>query len=410
MDQIRIGITAKNFYLWDGGIDFIATIAQGIENDVSASSYILLKDDGFFLKMAKIMKIVLKNKLSINRIRSEVKNYHSRYDKLISVFQECSPNTRILWYKGNYYDDDRKIMDCLHKHSIDILMPYNGYFIGNTKVPWVGYMYDFQHEYLPELFSENDIKIRKEELGVRLENSKYIIVNAKDVKNDIKKFYPENDSTIFVLPFAPFQKPEYFDNSNLSLYNLPNRYFMISNQFWHHKNHLVAFDALEELYNDGYHDIHIVCSGKIEDSRNPEYIKKLINRVKGMNCQQNIHFLGYIPKPDQIAIMRNAAGLIQPTLCEGGPGGGAVYNALCLGITCLISDIRVNREIIGYDNVYFFNPKNSSELAKLMLDHSLDDRLPDDLVEKKIEENKRYYCKSIINFAKKVVQDFQITE
>ena len=36
MDQIRIGITAKNFYLWDGGIDFIATIAQGIENDVSA--------------------------------------------------------------------------------------------------------------------------------------------------------------------------------------------------------------------------------------------------------------------------------------------------------------------------------------------------------------------------------------
>ena len=97
-------------------------------------------------------------------------------------------------------------------------------------------------------------------------------------------------------------------------------------------------------------------------------------------------------------------------MCEGGPGGGAVYNALCLGITCLISDIRVNREIIGYDNVYFFNPNNSSELAKLMLDHSLDDRLPDDLVEKKIEENKRYYCKSIINFAKKVVQDFQTTE
>ena len=53
MNQIRIGITAKNFYLWDGGIDFIATIAQGIENDVSASSYILLKKDGFFLKMAK---------------------------------------------------------------------------------------------------------------------------------------------------------------------------------------------------------------------------------------------------------------------------------------------------------------------------------------------------------------------
>ena len=126
-----------------------------------------------------------------------------------------------------------------------------------------------------------------------------------------------------------------------------------------------------------------------------------------MNCQQNIHFLGYIPKPDQIAIMRNAIGLIQPTLFEGGPGGGAVYNALCLGITCLISDIKVNREITGYDNVYFFDPNNSSELATLMLGHSLDYRLPDELVERKIEENKRFYSESLINFAKKIVQDFQ---
>jgi glycosyltransferase involved in cell wall biosynthesis len=407
MNQIRIGITAKNFYLWDGGIDFIATIAQGIENDVSASTYLLLKDDSFFLKIVKMMKIVLKNKFSITRIQSEAKNYHSRYDKLISVFQECSPNTEILWYKGNYYDDDHRIMDCLCKYKIDILMPHNGYFIGGTRVPWVGYMYDFQHEYLPELFSENDIKTRREELRARLKNSKYIIVNAKDVKDDIEKFYPENESTIFVLPFAPFQKPKLSGNSNLPLYNLPKRYFMISNQFWHHKNHLVAFEALEKLYNDGYHDIHIVCSGKLEDSRNPEYMNKLKNRVKEMNCQQNIHFLGYIPKPDQIAIMRNAIGLIQPTLCEGGPGGGAVYNALCLGITCLISDIRVNREITGYDNVYFFDPNNSSELAQLMLDHSLDHRLPDDLVERKIEENKRFYSESLINFAKKIAQDFQ---
>lgn len=369
MNQIRIGITAKNFYLWDGGIDFIATIAQGIENDASASTYLLLKDDSFFLKIAKMMKIVLKNKFSITRIQSEIKNYHLRYDRLISVFQECSPNTEILWYKGNYYDDNRRIMDCLCKYAIDILMPHNGYFIGDIRVPWVGYMYDFQHEYLPELFSKNDIKTRREELRVRLENTKYIIVNAKDVKNDIKKFYPENDSTIFVLPFAPFQKPKFSGNSNLLLYNLPNRYFMISNQFWCHKNHLVAFDALEKLYNDGYNDIHIVCSGKLEDSRNPEYINMLRNRVKEMNCQQNIHFLGYIPKPDQIAIMRNAIGLIQPTLFEGGPGGGAVYNALCLGITCLISDIKVNREITGYDNVYFFDPNNSSELATLMLGH-----------------------------------------
>ena len=50
---------------------------------------------------------------------------------------------------------------------------------------------------------------------------------------------------------------------------------------------------------------------------------------------------------------------------------------------------------------------NSSELATLMLGHSLDYRLPDELVERKIEENKRFYSESLINFAKKIVQDFQ---
>ena len=50
MKHINVGIAAKNFYLWDGGIDFIATIAQGLENDDFISTFLLLKEDGFIEK------------------------------------------------------------------------------------------------------------------------------------------------------------------------------------------------------------------------------------------------------------------------------------------------------------------------------------------------------------------------
>lgn len=208
---------------------------------------------------------------------------------------------------------------------------------------------------------------------------------------DILKFSPNCKAQIFVLPFKPFQKPTINVDNTLKKYNLPNKYFIIANQFWTHKNHITAFEALEQVYCKGYIDIHIVCTGKMEDYRDPNHIVELGKRINEMHCKKNIHFLGYIPKDEQIEVMRKASGLIQPTLFEGTPGGGSVYNALCLGLTCLVSDIPVNREIQGYRNVYFFESKNVKQLAQLIIDHIDDGHIDINAVNKKIISNKMEY-------------------
>lgn len=208
---------------------------------------------------------------------------------------------------------------------------------------------------------------------------------------DILKFFPNCKAQIFVLPFKPFQKPTINVDNTLKKYNLPNKYFIIANQFWTHKNHITAFEALEQVYCKGYIDIHIVCTGKMEDYRDPNHIVELGKRINEMHCKKNIHFLGYIPKDEQIEVMRKASGLIQPTLFEGTPGGGSVYNALCLGLTCLVSDIPVNREIQGYRNVYFFESKNVKQLAQLIIDHIDDGHIDINAVNKKIISNKMEY-------------------
>ncbi len=63
--------------------------------------------------------------------------------------------------------------------------------------------------------------------------------------------------------------------------------------------------------------------------------------------------------------MRGSVALIQPTMFEGGPGGGAVYDAVAMGVPCVVSDIPVNLEIDEPD-VHFFNSRDSASLRQVM--------------------------------------------
>jgi glycosyltransferase involved in cell wall biosynthesis len=84
-----------------------------------------------------------------------------------------------------------------------------------------------------------------------------------------------------------------------------------------------------------------------------------------LNIKNNILILGYIPKNDQLAVLKNCIAVIQPTLFEGGPGGGAVYEAVGYGIPSIVSDISVNREI-NDETVIFFKAGSPDDLAEKM--------------------------------------------
>jgi glycosyltransferase involved in cell wall biosynthesis len=151
----------------------------------------------------------------------------------------------------------------------------------------------------------------------------------------------------------------------LERYNLPRRYFLISNQFWIHKSHITAFRALAMLSNDqSCADIHLVCTGKMEDHRFPDHIRDLQQKIREVGIEGRVHLLGHIPKLDQIAIMKNSLAVLQPTLFEGGPGGGAVYDAVSLGVPAILSDIPVNREIKNEENLFYFKAGSPTDLAE----------------------------------------------
>ncbi len=84
---------------------------------------------------------------------------------------------------------------------------------------------------------------------------------AQSVKNDLIKFYDAKAENIIVLPFTPKIKEEFLeDNSSLiKKHNLPKRYFLISNQFWMHKDHSTAFKAFALFVKlDNFKDVKLI--------------------------------------------------------------------------------------------------------------------------------------------------------
>lgn len=410
MEKIKIGIDANGLYKWGGGVDFIATIAEALEYTGTIQTYLIIGKDSMLAMMMKNVKWLLKSKFRMSKYKNMKRNYKLEVDftPVLNGFAYCSPNTIPILYKkteSRFINNSSRMLEkCLKKNSIQIILPSLKCVKYKKNIPQIGYIPDFQHKYLKEYFSAHECKMRDKDFKNQLDNSKYMLVNANTVKNDILKYYPEYGGQIITLPFKPFQKPKIDGEINLKRYKLPKKYYIIANQFWMHKSHITAFNALEELYEKGYEDLHIVCTGKLKDYRNEGYIDELKEKIDRLKCKNNIHLLGFIPKSDQIEIMKNARGLIQPTLFEGTPGGLAVYNALCLGITCLVSDIPVNKEIVGYANVYFFNAKNAHDLAALMVSHIDDIRIADNIVNKKRINNKKEYGEYLSDKIKGIIE------
>lgn len=253
------------------------------------------------------------------------------------------------------------------KLDLDVLLPSIRPLPIECEVPWIGYLYDMQHKHLPQLFSEREVQQRDFNFKEMVDRSQMVMVNSRSVVNDLADSFPSASENIFSLPFSPAPSSDWFRLGGvgfLEKYRIVNRYFIVCNQFWKHKDHTTAIKAFAE-FSKKYPDIDLVCTGATFDYRDPSYFSYLKKMIFELGIDQKVRILGLIPKVDQIALMRGSLALIQPTLFEGGPGGGAVYDAVGLGVPCIVSDIDVNREI-DEDAVCFFKTGDADDLFMAM--------------------------------------------
>ena len=234
--------------------------------------------------------------------------------------------------------------------------------------PWVGYLFDFQHRYYPQFFTQPDRRSRDYEAAWMLHRPRHVLTNGKAVIDDAVRFFGEFPAKVHVLPVCPSAQPGWLESDEdvRARYGLDRPYFMVSNQFWIHKDHATAFRAFAHFVGSGG-DALLVCTGEVTDYRFPDYFAQLQALIVQLGLGARVRILGRIPKLDQVNLIKTALAMVQPTLFEGGPGGGAAYDAISVGIPVIASDIPINRELDVGDVVYFAGGERRSPFMQAML-------------------------------------------
>jgi glycosyltransferase involved in cell wall biosynthesis len=235
---------------------------------------------------------------------------------------------------------------------------------GGRAVSWIP---DFQHMYLPQFFSDNEMQLRSNAFARIAADAQLVLFSSNDAANDFHRFFPQSSALTRVLSFYSLPQADWYIDDFaevLKQYGLPDSFLICCNQIWTHKNHRCLFEAIAALHARQV-DLHLVCTGSTIDYREPDYFPRLKEFIQALGIEHLIHIVGNIPRSDQIQLIRRSMAVIQPSLFEG--WSTVVEDCRALGKTIILSDLPVHLEQAPRHGVYF-DRTSSASLAQVILE------------------------------------------
>lgn len=222
---------------------------------------------------------------------------------------------------------------------------------------------DFQPLHLPELFEPRELAIRTKCFKDIAYQKGILLLSSRAALADFQNFYPEASIVPRVWSFCSSVEADAAVSADTVArrYALPAKFLYIANQFWRHKDHATAFEALKILRAQGL-VVELVCTGLQSDRRDPDYFHSLQQDLIRNGLQHQVHFLGLVPRDDQVQIFRLAAAVLQPSRFEG--WSTVIEDAKALGRPIIASDIAVHREqLVGVCGAHLFKAASAFDLA-----------------------------------------------
>jgi len=343
-ERRRIGIVFNFSPSWMGGVVYVMNIIKALDHLESDDKPII-----FVFYNPNLKRFV--DEIDYPFITKIERQYPSVYKEFFNS----------LLKRMNTF-----VHEIITDYNLDAVFPLHDYPVkSKLDAKIISWYADLQHKHYPEFFTwvkrlERDLRIR-----LILRNSKDLVVSSNAVKDDFYRFFKVPKSLKmhvyhFVSIIDEFPTGDF--EPIREQYKLPNDYFMISNQFHKHKNHKVAFEAIADLQKEGMKK-NLVLTGKLPEDDGSEYVAELKKILTENELEDRILFLGVLPRNTQLAIMKNATAIIQPSLFEG--WSTVIEDAKSLQVPVIASDLKVNREQLGATGAYF-EPHNAIHLAELM--------------------------------------------
>jgi len=265
--------------------------------------------------------------------------------------------------------------DTMRALNVDFLYPYTPPTTDRRSFACAAWQPDFQHSAMPEMFSASECQERDAAVRAGLSRADTLVLSSEAARADCARYFGAEAERVQVLPFASVLPKRLEADDAPTRYHLPSRYFICCNQFWAHKNHAVVLQALT-LLGENFADACVVFTGHTHDYRRPNHFDDWMAQVHRLGLWDCVRVLGVVPRQDQWSLMRQSAGVIQPSRFEG--WSTVVEDARATGCAMALSDIDVHREQAPERASYFGvdDPARLAEWMSLRLQQPVEESLP----------------------------------
>ena len=374
----NIGIVINfNPKSWMGGLQFFKNVYHICKNSKYELNIICNKKNYNQLKKEFIdAKFIFTDVFDLNRSKQRI------FSKL----------KILLFGKDNFLEN------FLIKKNIHYFM-YSGYLGRNSKIINIPIIWDFQEIINPSNFSFNQRVLRNFNHFMCLTNSSKVILSTKHDQNIFSEGKHKNKKKSYVMnmpdPLTDFKiisKKKILDKYK----NKNKKYFILPNQYWKHKNHILALKALESLESFWKKKILIVSTGANHDWRYLDHFKYIKSYILEKNLKKNYQILGLIDRNDLFNLIYHSIGVIQPSKSEG--ESGSVEMAKSFNKITLLSRIDVHKEQRPKRS-YFYDIDDYKKLSNYLIRFYQEFNLIKEkkLINKSLNDNKK-----ILNKLKKV--------
>lgn len=254
----------------------------------------------------------------------------------------------------------------LKNAGVDLLFcPFTEPCYYHPDVPVVSVVYDLQHCYYPQLFSENEIRCRNRYLKKTYQLATRIICISNYVRQTIlenSNLDPDKIVTSHIrlcnrLKNITVNKFEQiFSKFNL----LDNQFILYPANFWLHKNHRMLFTAFG-MYRARHPNsiLKLVCTGASSDQL--DLLKEHIYR---MGLTEWIVFPGYLSNQEFSILMNSCRAVIYPSLYEG--FGMPILEAMAHKKPVFCSELTSMPEV-GGNAAGYFDPRKPEEIVDALI-------------------------------------------
>lgn len=359
-ENINVAINAQLNPNTPGGsesnlVSLVKSLASSPPNGVS---YILLAlaryaDDfqAFLGPVPRSIRIV-----SVDAVAKENGNKSSSSD---STYGRTGTSKKVVDYACAATRAFRRIIGRMPPSENDLVLrkggvsvvhfPHPVYF--KTHLPFIYEPWDLQHRHFPEFFDPVELRRRDDSYRVACEGSRMIVVATHWIKEDICRQYRIRSEKIAVIPRSSLLftalLPEPQIQTILDDLNLPETFVFYPAMTFPHKNHVRLLQALAALRDRYGEVVNLICTGRIYKP----YWPTIANELTRLRLQEQVRFLGPVPRETLEALFRAARFLIFPSLFEG--LGLPLLEAMHHGLPIVAANSSCIPEVVGDAGLLF---------------------------------------------------------